>query len=106
MKGQKTGGRKLGTKNRNKANRVWLAELLEKNRPKLEKEFKKLSGRDFCFMYEKLFSYITPKINIESIDFNKLSDADLTKFCNTIADNIDNADDAEILPDDTETTDI
>lgn len=91
MKGQKTGGRAKGTPNRNKINREWLNELLEANRGKLEKEFKKLSGKDFCFMYEKLFSYVTPKINIESVDFNKMSESELNALCNTITANITNA---------------
>lgn len=100
MKGQKTGGRTKGTPNKNSVkNRDWINDVLNKNRKKLERELKTLNGRDFCFLYEKFFSYVTPKIQVENVSFEKLTESQIDDLIQRLTANIDDTED------DTEDTD-
>ena len=92
----KTGGRQKGTPNKTTVkNRDWIADVLRKNRKKLETELKQLRGRDFVVLYEKFFSYITPKITVESLNFDKLTDTQLDDLINKITEGIDTETDTE-----------
>ena len=92
----KTGGRQKGTPNKTTVkNRDWISDVLRKNRKKLETELKQLRGRDFVVLYEKFFSYITPKITVENLNFDKLSDNQLDELINKITETIDTETDPE-----------
>ena len=96
MKGKKTGGRQKGTPNKTTVkNRDWITDVLRKNRKKLETELKQLRGRDFVVLYEKFFSYVTPKITVENVNFDKLSDNQLDELINKITETIDTETDPE-----------
>ncbi len=86
----KTGGRQKGTPNKTTVkNRDWISDVLRKNRKKLETELKQLRGRDFVVLYEKFFSYVTPKITVENVNFDKLTDSQLDELINKITETID-----------------
>lgn len=92
----KTGGRQKGTPNKTTVkNRDWISDVLRKNRKKLETELKQLRGRDFVVLYEKFFSYVTPKITVENLNFDKLSDNQLDELINKITETIDTETDPE-----------
>lgn len=99
----KTGGRQKGTPNKTTVkNRDWISDVLRKNRKKLETELKQLRGRDFVVLYEKFFSYITPKITVESLNFDKLTDTQLDDLINKITEGIDTETDTDTEQTDTE----
>lgn len=96
QKRAKTGGRQKGTPNKATVkNRDWITDVLRKNRKKLETELKQLRGRDFVVLYEKFFSYITPKITVENLNFDKLTDTQLDDLINKITETIDTETDPE-----------
>lgn len=63
MKGQKTGGRKKGTPNKNtKPLRDWFLSLIDENRAQIEKDLKALEPKERLQWIEKILPYVLPKV--------------------------------------------
>ena len=92
------GGRPKGTPNKvTTTMREWVTNLLNKNRARLEKDFKSLSPKDRVLIAERLLHYVLPKQQaisgvIENIpppkepelDLSQMSDEDLAKMIEII----------------------
>ncbi len=89
----KTGGRKKGTPNKVTTDlRTWINELLEKNRPQIERDIKKLEPEKRVLFFEKLLNYVLPKMqSVENqIDFTNLSETQIDTIINELLKNIEN----------------
>lgn len=81
----KTGGRKKGTPNRiTKDVRVWLVDLVSKNRRQLERDLQELEPKDRVMMLEKLMQYVIPKKQAIRAEISELSDEDITDVADRI----------------------
>ncbi len=77
------GGRTKGTPNKITASvRDWLAQVIDSNRGRMEKDLQALEPKDRLQMLEKFMQYVIPKQQAvsASIDVDKLSDAQLDKL--------------------------
>lgn len=60
------GGRRKGTPNRATATlKEWVADLLDRNRVRIEEDLEALEPRDRLLMLEKLMGYVMPKCKAE-----------------------------------------
>ena len=58
----KTGGRKIGTPNKETGTvKEWIAELIDKNRAQMEQDLAELEPKDRLLIFEKLMQYVVPK---------------------------------------------
>lgn len=81
----KTGGRVKGTRNKKTSTqKQWIEDFLTKKRPDMEKEWDKLEPKDKWQMFEKLTSYIVPKMTSAQIDPSQLTDEQLDELINRI----------------------
>ena len=92
LKGQpKTGGRVRGTPNKVTTDlRMWINEVLNKNKKQFENDLKQLEPHQRVAIFEKLLAYSTPKLqSVEAkIDYNNLSDEQLDTIINDLSNNL------------------
>ena len=80
------GGRAPGTPNKVTSDlKIWIQQLIDKNRSKLEKDLKKMEAKERWTIIEKLMAYTIPKMSTGSIDANlnllsKLSEEDFNRL--------------------------
>lgn len=87
--GNKTGGRKKGTPNKDTELKKFLIDLVNSGQQKLIDELETLSGKDYVDAIFKLMEYVQPKLSRaevkteieidEKIDLSKYSTEDLKK---------------------------
>ena len=80
-------GRPKGTPNKVTSEvKTWLAELIDKNRKQIEKDLKALEPKDRILIFEKLLSYVVPKMqSVEAkINLENLSDEQLNQVINEL----------------------
>lgn len=86
-------GRPKGSLNRATAiSREWLNMILDKNRRQIEKDLKALDPKDRLAILEKFMSYTIPKMSSMSLNFEKLSEAELDIIIETLTTKIERDD--------------
>ena len=81
------GGRGKGTPNKvTSTARLWLSDLIDKNRRQIVKDLKELDPRSRLLILEKFMSYVLPKQQAVSakIDFGALTDEQLDQIINRL----------------------
>ena len=79
-------GRPKGKPNRITSEaKVWIQQLIDKNRSMLEKDLLKMDAKERWTIIEKLMAYVIPKMSTGSIDANlnllgKLSEEDFNRL--------------------------
>ncbi len=87
MKGQKTGGRTTGTKNKVTADfREKINSFLSKNWEQVQHDFNVMEPKDRLQFLEKLLKYSVPVLSAVSaiVEYEKMSDEDLELLVNKI----------------------
>lgn len=85
MKGTKTGGRVQGTPNAITSDlRSWIAEIIDNNKDLFIQDLQAVDPEKRLQLFEKLFQYVIPKQTAQSIDLEKLSDAQLNQIIDSI----------------------
>ena len=86
----KTGGRKKGTPNKTTSTlKEWLTSLINGNRERMMEDLTALEPKDRLLVLEKLMRYILPIQQQQQINFNKLSDSELTELAEQLLNNTD-----------------
>lgn len=82
-------GRPKGVPNKvTKSVRVFIGEVIDKNRRQMVKDLKALEPKDRLIILEKLMQYIIPKQQEQSIDITTLTDEQLNSVINEISNNL------------------
>ena len=86
----KTGGRTKGTPNKTTSTlKGWLTSLINGNRERMMEDLTALEPKDRLSVLEKLMRYILPIQQQQKINFNKLSDSELTELAEQLLNNTD-----------------
>lgn len=94
----KTGGRKAGTPNHVTSSfRLWLRELIDKNRAQITKDLKVLDPKERLDVLEKFMRYIAPRPQAvtASVDINGLTDEQIDEIIADITSNIEDGNTVE-----------
>lgn len=86
-------GRPKGTPNKVTTDlRIWINEILNKNRVQFENDLQNLEPQQRVAIFEKLLSYALPKLQSveQKIDYNNLSDEQLDMIINQLTQDLNN----------------
>lgn len=86
-------GRPKGTPNKVTTDlRIWINEILNKNRVQFENDLQNLEPQQRVAIFEKLLSYALPKLQSveQKIDYNNLSDEQLDVIINQLTQDLNN----------------
>ena len=74
-----------GSPNKLYGTRKWVQTTLEGQRDKVEKELKRLEGKEYLMMYLKLLSFVIAPRTKQIIDITKLSNSEVQDLLDSIA---------------------
>ena len=74
-----------GSPNKLYGTRKWVQTTLEGQRDKVEKELKRLEGKEYLMMYLKLLSFVIAPRTKQIIDITKLSNSEVQDLIDSIA---------------------
>lgn len=86
------GGRQRGTPNKVTTSvKVWIAELIDKNRAQIEQDLMQVEPKERLQFVEKLFQYVIPKQQAISaeVDVEQLTDSQLDELITNITNSIE-----------------
>tara|TARA_R110002167_G_scaffold34403_2_gene109507 strand:+ start:99 stop:374 length:276 start_codon:yes stop_codon:yes gene_type:complete len=66
--GNKTGGRKKGSQNKDSGLKDWVRELLSDNKERMQDEISLLKGKSYTDTYLSLMEYAVPKLQRVELD--------------------------------------
>lgn len=91
------GGRQKGTPNKATSTaREWLAALIDRNRPQIERDIMELTPMERVRIFERLLQYVVPrKQSVQAaVDISMLTDEQLDAVVSELTKNVDYGDEA------------